>query len=247
MARDLSVDEVRELLGAYALDAVDDDERAAVERLLVRDPRARAEVAEFRETAAMLAQGGGEAPQGLWSRIEDSLAEPPPPLVLPMERARSRRRGTRIAAVVGIAAAVAAFVALGAKVVDQDRRLDDVAAPTVSDLADLASNDPAARSLTLASSNGATRAEVVWLPDGTGYLVDDNLAALPADKTYQLWAVTGTDASSTETISAGVLGPNPRVTAFRFEGPVQGFLVTEEDAPGVPTTQNTPLLAGSLN
>jgi anti-sigma-K factor RskA len=245
VARELSVDEVRELLGAYALDAVDPDERAAVEALLARDPRARAEVAEFRETAALLAQGGGEAPTGLWHRIEESLEEPPPPLVLPV--GRPRRRGGRIAAVIGIAAAVAAFVALGAKVVDQDRRLDDVASPSVADLADGASRDPDARTLTLASADGSVQAEVVWLPDGTGYLVDDNLAALPDDKTYQLWAVTGDDPATARTISAGVLGSNPRVTPFQFDGPVQSFLVTQEDAPGVATTQNTPLLAGSVS
>jgi hypothetical protein len=138
-------------------------------------------------------------------------------------------------------------VALGAKVVDQDRRLDDVASPSVSDLADGASRDPDARTLTLASADGSVQAEVVWLPDGTGYLVDDNLAALPDDKTYQLWAVTGDDPATARTISAGVLGSNPRVTSFQFDGPVQSFLVTEEDAPGVATTRNTPLLAGSVS
>jgi anti-sigma-K factor RskA len=245
VARELSVDEIRELLGAYALDAVDPDEREAVEALLVRDPRARAEVAEFRETAALLAQGGGEAPTGLWHRIEESLEEPPPPLVLPV--GRPRRRVGRIAAVVGIAAAVTAFVALGAKVVDQDRRLDDVASPSVSDLADAARDDPAARTLTLASSDRSVQAEIVWLPDGTGYLVDDNLPALPDDKTYQLWAVTGDDTAASQVISAGVLGSNPRTMGFQFEGPVQSFVVTEEDAPGVVSSEQPPFLAGSVS
>ncbi|MBX9244759.1 hypothetical protein ICW40_08035, partial [Actinotalea ferrariae] len=46
--------EVRDLLGAYALDAVDDLERRAVERLVARDPEAAAELAELRATAAEL-------------------------------------------------------------------------------------------------------------------------------------------------------------------------------------------------
>lgn len=36
-----SVDQTRELLGAYALDAVDDVERRRVEKLLASDPSAR--------------------------------------------------------------------------------------------------------------------------------------------------------------------------------------------------------------
>ena len=47
-------EDVRDLLGAYALDAVDDVERRAVERLVERDPAVARELAELRATAAML-------------------------------------------------------------------------------------------------------------------------------------------------------------------------------------------------
>ncbi|WP_258724763.1 anti-sigma factor domain-containing protein [Cellulomonas sp. NS3] len=46
--------DVRDLLGAYALDAVDDVERRAVERLVARDPDAARELAELTATAALL-------------------------------------------------------------------------------------------------------------------------------------------------------------------------------------------------
>lgn len=46
--------DVRDLLGAYALDAVDDVERRAVERLVASDPDAAQELAELRATAALL-------------------------------------------------------------------------------------------------------------------------------------------------------------------------------------------------
>ena len=62
-----------DLLGAYALDAVDDDERRAVEDYLAANPRARAEVQEHREVATMLAWSGMDAPEGLWDRIVGSL------------------------------------------------------------------------------------------------------------------------------------------------------------------------------
>ena len=48
---ELTYDEARELLGAYALDAVDGDERAEVERWLATNPELRAEVEQHREVA----------------------------------------------------------------------------------------------------------------------------------------------------------------------------------------------------
>ena len=62
-------DDIEELLGAYALDAVDDDERRLVEAYLATNPRARAEVDQHREVATLLAFGGADAPEGLWDRI----------------------------------------------------------------------------------------------------------------------------------------------------------------------------------
>ena len=50
-----ATDELDSLLGAYALDALDADDRARVEAYLERDVAARAEVDEMHETAAALA------------------------------------------------------------------------------------------------------------------------------------------------------------------------------------------------
>jgi anti-sigma factor RsiW len=74
--------ELQELLGAYALDAVDPDEAAAIERHLPTCPRCRNELAEHREVAALLGYAGGSAPSGVWDRIVASLEEPPPALLL---------------------------------------------------------------------------------------------------------------------------------------------------------------------
>lgn len=51
----MTPDELPKLLGAYALDAVDADERERIERYLETDPRARAELDRLREAAALLA------------------------------------------------------------------------------------------------------------------------------------------------------------------------------------------------
>ncbi|MCU0309523.1 MAG: anti-sigma factor [Acidimicrobiales bacterium] len=79
---DLSVPEIEELLGAYALDAVDPDERRVVERHLLDCPRCRAELAGHLEVASWMAGGGAAAPDGLWDRIAGALEERPPEMRL---------------------------------------------------------------------------------------------------------------------------------------------------------------------
>jgi anti-sigma-K factor RskA len=254
---DLSADDLEALLGAYALDAVSDDERVQVERYLERSPRARAEVAELRETAAFLAHAGTDAPPGLWDRIsgalgsEQSGAEPPPSPVTVLRPAPSRRPGWagRMAAATGVAAAAIAIAVLAVQVVHQDDRLEHLEAgstgPGVLAAADSARRDPDARRVVLESGDGALAAEVVYLPDGAGYLLEDNLDRLPGGRTYQLWALVPGD-DGPRAISAGVLGPDPGVTPFRFEGPVTGFQVTEEDAPGVESSRMPAVVAGEV-
>lgn len=83
MSLQLSHDEVEGLLGAFALDAVDQDEWEAIELHLRGCPRCRAEVAEHREVAALLAHTGAPAPDGVWSRILSELEPAPPALRMP--------------------------------------------------------------------------------------------------------------------------------------------------------------------
>jgi hypothetical protein len=71
-------DDLEDLLGAYALDAVSEEERAQVEAYLVRSPSARAEVQRHHEVAAVIAASPGEAPAPLWLRIEALLDDRSP-------------------------------------------------------------------------------------------------------------------------------------------------------------------------
>jgi anti-sigma factor RsiW len=114
-----SHEELAELLGAYALDAVDDDEALAIEEHLAGCPRCRAEVAMHREVVAMLGNAGGVAPEGVWERIaaELSLEQGAGPTVDP-----ERRRGAAAVveredagAVVGRAALEAAALETAAR------------------------------------------------------------------------------------------------------------------------------------
>ncbi|HEX3425675.1 MAG TPA: zf-HC2 domain-containing protein [Acidimicrobiales bacterium] len=87
--------ELQELLGAYALDAVDPEEAAVIELHLATCPRCRTELAEHREVAALLGYAGGSAPRGVWDRIISSLEEPPP--ALDLTRARRGTEPPRLA------------------------------------------------------------------------------------------------------------------------------------------------------
>jgi len=76
VARSLNPEELAELLGAYALDAVDGDERVQVETWLARSPAARRDADELIETASLLAESADAPSVDLWSRIEARLGDP---------------------------------------------------------------------------------------------------------------------------------------------------------------------------
>jgi hypothetical protein len=102
MARLSDHEELGELLGAYALDAVDPDEAEAIEAHLAACPRCRAELVEHREVAGLLGFAGQEAPAGLWDRIEASMQEPPPALRLQRADVSALRAGRPATEAVGV-------------------------------------------------------------------------------------------------------------------------------------------------
>ena len=93
--------QIQELLGAFALDAVDDDERDVVEAHLAGCPRCRAEVEGHRETAALLAHSGERAPEAVWDRIAETLDEAPP--VLDLDRIAPLQPGAPLSQPTGAA------------------------------------------------------------------------------------------------------------------------------------------------
>ncbi len=236
--------EVRELLGAHALDALDGDEQEAVDRH-VRDCRAcQTELAEHREVAAFLTPGWAAPPEGIWDRIAGSLEEKPPPLDLaPVVPLRARQGvGLRAASMVAAVAAVVIGL-MGVKIVDDGRRLDRITAGVHSEELQQAANaalvDPRADKVALRSEDGAWFADAVMLENGTGYLVRHNLPPLSPDRTYQLWALNGTSK-----ISVGTLGPSPEVAAFHATGAVWALAITDEPTGGVVTTDRAPVVLG---
>jgi hypothetical protein len=246
MDRELTPDDITELLPAYALDAVDDDERAAIEAFLDAHPDERAAADELRVAASMLAHTGGPPPEGVWERLESAISSSPPPLRLVSPPAVQHPRGAadRSARVdrrwrwLAAAAAVVALVFGGLWLAQRDD--DGGAAADTAALARTAATAPGARHAALTDPAGNTLATAVVTRDGTGYLTSE-LPAAPAGRTYQLWSVTPRG-----TISLGVLGRDPGVVAFKAAGSTTMLAITTEVAGGVPVTSNTPDAVGDV-
>lgn len=247
---ELTHTQIEELLGVYALDAVEAEEADIVELHLRDCPRCRAEVAEHREMAAALAAVGSPAPAGVWSRIAGSLEEAPPQLdlarVVSMRPPR-RRRSIPARLVAPMAAVAAAVIALlGVQVSRMDTRQDQLAAALqrngIDEAVQAALLDQSARRVDLRSEDGRTFVQAVVRDNGDAYLVADNLPGLAADLTYQLWALVGD-----RPVSIGVLGADPEVSAVKVAGDgVTVLAVTAEQSGGAAAPTKDPVVKGFL-
>jgi anti-sigma factor RsiW len=214
--------DLHELVAAYALDALDDDEREAFERHLGTCERCPEELAGLRETAASLAYATPTAPPppALRERILDQ-ARAERPKVVPL-----RRRWT--APALGTVAAVAAVVAIGLGIwnVSLSKSLDDKDAKLRA----------APRVVGLSGANGS----LVVARSGSGALVVCGLPQAPAGKTYEAWVIADKRATP-----AGLFDGGERCAAVPLRTPVprDGVVgVTVERDGGVDTPTQTPFI-----
>ncbi len=250
--------EIEELLGAYALDAVEGDEQRVVADHLADCARCRAEVAEHREVAALLAHGGGDAPPAIWDRIAASIegsgpakdtVVPPPALFTKPGAGRGLHRSWQRRSVVPVAAAAAVVIGvLGFQVVEQGAKLDEQGdqiealadGDGLTDAFQAALGSPDAQLVDLRSSDGLHDVPAV-MAGSEGYVHAAGLPELPEGRTYQLWA----DMGDTR-ISLGVLGNRPEVASFAVDRGVLGLAITEEAGPGVVVSEQPPLVYGVM-
>ncbi|HEV3226868.1 MAG TPA: anti-sigma factor [Acidimicrobiales bacterium] len=233
-------EELQELLGAYAVDAVEPDEVALIDAHIAECPRCRAEVTELREVAALLSHSGADAPDGVWERIASSLDEVPPPLRLEVQRERRGRRGRMLRAG-AFAVAAAAIVVLGIGVIRLRSEVDDLKHPGGTDLAlaaEQAMTAPDARIARLSGEGGRSAVAVVR-SNGQGFFLGSALPALD-QRIYQLWGAT----SSGKITSLGTV-PGPGVYAFAADPSITVVMVTEERAPVAAPTSSA-IVTGTL-
>jgi anti-sigma factor RsiW len=230
---------IHELTAGYALDALDPDERAAYEEHLAGCTSCQEELSAFLETTDALAVAAtGPAPAAeLRGRILDA-ARAEPPVVVPIEAARRRR----LAPVLGVAAAVAAVVAIALGVwaahlsneLDKTRSALDGQRSAAAVLA-----DPSARKVSLSSGDG----KLVVDGAGRAALVVEGLGAAPAGKTYETWIIAGGNATPAGTFTGG-----RQVSVVGVDGTVSSgdvVAVTVERDGGVQAPTSTPIVASS--
>ena len=254
---------IDELLGAYALDAVDDDERRRVEQYLAASPAGQLEVDRMTsaidqvveaqsDTSADPSAEAPELPTDLWDRIADQLPprlervpkpEPQPaPGAVDELAVRRAHRNSRTARIVLSVAAAIVVVALGVGLV---RRTTMSSGTTVAQQleqqADRVAGQPGSHTATLTGPDGAVSVRVVIDDHGRGYVVPTGLPALGSDRTYQLWSVDGGPP-----ISLGLLGSDPTIAVVGTGGSPGQLAITIEPASGSTAPTSNPVAVGTL-
>lgn len=181
-----TANDIHDLVAPYALDALEDEERAEFERHLESCGRCRDQLRELQEGAAALAWAaeGPEPPAGLRERILQETRKEAQ--VIPF---RPRRRW--LAPALGAAAAAAAVVAvaLGLWAVSLQSDLDDqrdLAAAQEDALQIVA--DRGAQVVPLEGAEGS----LVVARNGRAALVVCGLGPAPSGETYMAWTIRGT-------------------------------------------------------
>ncbi len=235
--------EIEDLLGAYALDALEPEEAERVERHLHECIRCVIEVGQHHEVTGLLANSGGDASDELWDKIAQRLDPPsgvpswdrlaarldpptrpddvsgleaPPATVVRLDPARWRHRWmVRSASLVAAAAAVLAVV-LGIQVNHLNHQVSSLnsSRPSVNAAAQAALENPATQRIQL------TPPATSGTPKGTTV----TLVVGPSGTGYVFasgLAPLGSNqtyqlwgAINGQLISLGVLGPAPGVSAF---------------------------------
>ena len=242
-------DELTGLVGAYALDALDDDEREVFERHLQTCAECAEEVRGLRNAAAELSHLSevGPPPQ-LRAAVLGAVARsrPLPPLidtaradnVLPLRRDRTKALWQGLAAACAlIAIAVSGW---GWAEHRKAERVSDTRASAVQLL--LNAPDVKAATTTMKQGQGIL---IYSKSEGKLVLVGHGMPTLPSDQTYQLWMMT----ESGEPVSGGVFrtdqAGNVEVTASGDLDGVGRMAVSVEPAGG--SAQPTPETVQLLN
>ncbi|GGM64117.1 anti-sigma factor domain-containing protein [Dactylosporangium sucinum] len=223
--------DIHALAGAYALDAVDDIERAAFDRHLRGCASCAAEVVELRETAAWLTHPVAETPPPrLRDNVLAQIAVTPQarPGAAPTSRSRATAGFVRRWAVASVAAAVVATgVGFGTWALSQ-QRVSDMRVQNAQVDAVLAAAD--ARLITKEMAGG--RVTMVLSPSrNAAVAVLEDMRKPDDGKAYQLWMINSS--SGAKPVGLSSLGSG-RFYIDKLE-PQFGITVEPERGSDTPT------------
>ena len=277
MGGGMNHEEAAELLGAFALDAIDGQDQEAVREHLADCPRCQAELSEFHEVAGLLANVGGDAPSQVWDRIAERVAgledktpeagrrgenagnvvrlvrHPAPAPASAEDRKRvgtGTKKSTRWLMPVAAAAALVVIGLLGAQVAHLNDRVGKLDA--------------------IASSQGISQAVQAALLDPHSTHVDltsavnkgsslAQIIVLPSGTAFMINGdMPGLPVNETyqlwgriggTMISISLLGNQPKEVALTIDPNARfgGFAVTVEPAGGVVTPTTSPVAVGALS
>ncbi len=245
-----------DLVGAYALDAMEAADRASFEEHLLGCAPCRAELAELYEVVAVLPLSVElvEPPADLRSRITaaieaESLARPALELVAgdaPARRPRSRL--TNGLALLSVAAALV-IAALGVTDLRLQQRVDQQQADLTYQhdvSAAIASGAPVMRIHGTPVAPGASAALIQPANGKPAYIIVQGLPVTPAHKVYQLWLIRGEQPHSATTFTVSGTGTQIVHLPSAVTGYAQTAL-TVEPSGGSPLPTGKLLLTGRLS
>ena len=242
-------DALRALLGAYVLDALDDEERAAVDQFILDDQDARAELHSLQLGAAWLSRSAERPSKSVWNAIASEMAadlassaDDGTTNVAPLRPRATRLRTSSVGRALGIAAVlVTALVVAGGirTALDPPTGVGDAALTSAFHEAQAR---PGARSVTLETKQGAVALEAVVLDDGTGIALPKTLSALDEQRTYQLWSITDRGA-----VSLGILGASPGAHTFHVAPGSSTLALTNEPRGGSTRPTGIPVASADLD
>lgn len=245
-----SKDDAANLTGAYALNALDPNERKRLEELLATNEDARTEVTELTDTAVMLGMAVDPVtpPPALKASIMAQLASTPQ---LPAERvepvettraelkARARWFNRPVVALASAAAAVALIV--GGGVVANTIQTNNYEQAQANQLAAIEAAPDSQRVSTPIASGGT--ATLVWSGQlASSVLMVEGLEPLPSTHVYELWYIDGTGARPAGTFTVGDSGSTWRVLEGQLSAGDQ-VGVTVEPRGGSPKPTTDPIVA----
>lgn len=253
--------QVHALTGAYVCDALEAAERDEFEQHLAQCPACAQEVAELRETAALLAAATSEGPpqrlhDAVFTRIETVRQLPPHVTrpqpaaheqpeqagVVPIEHGRERRRRFTRAAIAGwAAAAIFAGVAGGLAVhtASQDRQINQADARTAQ-LSALLSAPDAHAGVGKVTGGGSVTVIDSRLRDQAAITLT-GLAEPPTGKAYQLWMIAPGATRSGGVVPAGANNSPSPILAHGL-GATVSVAITIEPAHGSAQPTTAPIL-----
>ena len=247
-------DEIQLILGAYALDAVEGDERQEVCAHLITCEPCRVEVRDSLEAAAMFAVVAGDNSSAvvpsdtLWHSIHQATISFPSAPIVPLGAARiPKARPSRVSSrflKVAAGLLLVAVVASQFQVAHLNGRLNQLSSSAVSaKINDQLASALLAGNYQTVKMNGADGHLVSTLVLRSGqrsFFVNSRLSRATTHMTYQLWGQ-----SNGKIVSLGLLGRNPHVVTFHLDHPVTAVMVNLEPQGGT-SKPTTPVLAQAV-